>query len=63
VAPRGEGRSWRGQALAPSGVVVDMSSFGRGHHAPRNNVSAFGTEPFIHAGGEQLWIDVCGRTS
>jgi cytokinin dehydrogenase len=40
-----------------------MSSFGRSHRAPRNNVSAFGAEPFIDAGGEQLWIDVCGRTS
>ena len=62
VAPRGEGHSWRGQALAPGGVVVDMSSLGRGHRAPRINVSPAGAEPFVDAGGEQLWIDVLRAT-
>lgn len=59
VAPRGQGHSWRGQSLAPGGVVVDMSSLGRGH---RINVSAAGAEPYVDAGGEQLWIDVLRAT-
>jgi cytokinin dehydrogenase len=61
VAPRGQGHSWRGQALAPGGVVVDMGSLGRG---PRINVSAAmaGAEPFVDAGGEQLWVDVLRAT-
>jgi cytokinin dehydrogenase len=62
VAPRGEGHSWRGQALAPGGVVVDMSSLGRGHRAPRINVYAAGAEPFVDVGGEQLWIEVLRAT-
>jgi cytokinin dehydrogenase len=32
VAPRGQGHSARGQALAPVGIVVDMRSMGRGNH-------------------------------
>ncbi|CAO2037714.1 unnamed protein product [Urochloa humidicola] len=62
VAPRGQGHSWRGQSLAPGGVVVDMRSMGRGAAAPRINVSAAGadaaTRPYVDAGGEQLWADV-----
>jgi cytokinin dehydrogenase len=59
VAPRGQGHSWRGQSLAPGGVVVDMRSMGRGHRAARINVSAAaGAEPYVDAGGEQLWVDV-----
>ncbi|XP_062221234.1 cytokinin dehydrogenase 7-like [Phragmites australis] len=61
VAPRGQGHSWRGQSLAPGGVVVDMRSLGRGHRA-RINVSAAGAEPYVDAGGEQLWIDVLRAT-
>ncbi|XP_062217301.1 cytokinin dehydrogenase 7-like [Phragmites australis] len=61
VAPRGQGHSWRGQALAPGGVVVDMRALGRGHRA-RINVSAAGAEPYVDAGGEQLWIDVLRAT-
>jgi cytokinin dehydrogenase len=57
VAPRGQGHSWRGQALAPGGVVVDMGSLGRG---PRINVSV--AEPFVDVGGEQLWVDVLRAT-
>ncbi|XP_039784678.1 cytokinin dehydrogenase 7-like [Panicum virgatum] len=57
VSPRGQGHSWRGQSLAPGGVVVDMRSMGRG---ARINVSAAaGAEPaYVDAGGEQLWADV-----
>jgi cytokinin dehydrogenase len=58
VAPRGQGHSWRGQSLALGGVVVDMRSMGRGRGAARINVSAAGAEPYVDAGGEQLWIDV-----
>ncbi|CAL5023109.1 unnamed protein product [Urochloa decumbens] len=58
VAPRGQGHSWRGQSLAPGGVVVDMRSMGRGGAAPRINVSAAGAAPYVDAGGEQLWADV-----
>ncbi|CAN6237577.1 unnamed protein product [Urochloa humidicola] len=66
VAPRGQGHSWRGQSLAPGGVVVDMRSMGRGgggSAAPRINVSAAGADdaaapPYVDAGGEQLWADV-----
>ncbi|CAO2045092.1 unnamed protein product [Urochloa humidicola] len=62
VAPRGQGHSWRGQSLAPGGVVVDMRSMGRGAAAPRINVSAAGadaaTRAYVDAGGEQLWADV-----
>ncbi|KAL6630090.1 hypothetical protein ACP70R_029855 [Stipagrostis hirtigluma subsp. patula] len=61
VAPRGQGHSWRGQALAPGGVVVDMRSMGRGHRA-RINVSAADAEPYVDAGGEQLWADVLRAT-
>ncbi|OEL16884.1 Cytokinin dehydrogenase 7 [Dichanthelium oligosanthes] len=61
VAPRGQGHSWRGQSLAPGGVVVDMRSLGRGHRA-RINVSAAGAEPYVDAGGEQLWNDVLRAT-
>ncbi|KAK3156375.1 hypothetical protein QOZ80_2AG0106510 [Eleusine coracana subsp. coracana] len=56
AAPRGQGHSWRGQALAAGGVVVDMRALGR---RARINVSAAaGEEPYVDAGGEQLWIDV-----
>ena len=63
VSPRGQGHSWRGQSLAPGGVVVDMRSMGRGHRAARINVStAAGSEPYVDAGGEQLWADVLRAT-
>ncbi|RCV04848.1 hypothetical protein SETIT_1G034100v2 [Setaria italica] len=62
VAPRGQGHSWRGQSLAPGGVVVDMRSMGRGRRGARINVSAAGAEPYVDAGGEQLWIDVLRAT-
>ncbi|TVU33102.1 hypothetical protein EJB05_24887, partial [Eragrostis curvula] len=68
VAPRGQGHSWRGQSLAPGGVVVDMRALGRGGHhrrgtaAARINVSAAADEPYVDAGGEQLWVDVLRAT-
>ncbi|KAL6603904.1 hypothetical protein ACP70R_044265 [Stipagrostis hirtigluma subsp. patula] len=57
VAPRGQGHSAMGQALAPGGVVIDMRSLGRGD---RVNVSA--DELWVDVGGEQLWIDVLRAT-
>ena len=39
-----------------------MSSLGRGHRAPRINVSAAGAEPYVDVGGEQLWVDVVRAT-
>jgi cytokinin dehydrogenase len=63
VAPRGQGHSARGQALAPGGIVVDMRSLGRGgggDHDHRVNVSSDGS--WADVGGEQLWIDVLRAT-
>lgn len=62
VAPRGQGHSARGQALAPGGVVVDIRSLndhcvGR---CRRMNVSTH--ELWVDVGGEQLWIDVLHTT-
>ncbi|CAL5023108.1 unnamed protein product [Urochloa decumbens] len=59
VAALGKGHSGRGQTLAPGGVVVDMRALGRRcGGAARGNVSAAGAQPYIDAGGEQLWADV-----
>ncbi|CAN6201284.1 unnamed protein product [Urochloa humidicola] len=60
VAPRGQGHSARGQALAPGGIVIDMRSMGRGDHGCRVNVST--NELWVDVGGEQLWIDVLHAT-
>ncbi|WVZ79654.1 hypothetical protein U9M48_027209, partial [Paspalum notatum var. saurae] len=58
VAPRGQGHSARGQALAPGGVVVDMRSLA--DNGTIMSVSA--KERWVDAGGEQLWIDVLHAT-
>ncbi|KAJ1259658.1 hypothetical protein BS78_10G172800 [Paspalum vaginatum] len=58
VAPRGQGHSARGQALASGGVVVDMLSLVE--HGMPMSVSA--KELWVDAGGEQLWIDVLHAT-
>ncbi|RCV22615.1 hypothetical protein SETIT_4G234500v2 [Setaria italica] len=60
VAPRGQGHSARGQALAPGGIVIDMRSMGRGNHGYHANVSS--DELWVDVGGEQLWIDVLHAT-
>ncbi|KAL6839544.1 hypothetical protein ACP4OV_030814 [Aristida adscensionis] len=60
VAPRGQGHSARGQALASGGVVIDMRSLDRGDRSRRVNVSADGL--WVDVGGEQLWIDVLHAT-
>ncbi|CAN6275070.1 unnamed protein product [Urochloa humidicola] len=57
VSARGCGHSTRGQATAPGGVVVDMTSLGRhADSSARLAVSVDGR--YIDAGGEQLWVDV-----
>ncbi|CAD6336502.1 unnamed protein product [Miscanthus lutarioriparius] len=64
VAPRGQGHSARGQAVAPGGVVVDMRSLNDHHRVVgrccRMNVSTH--ELWVDVGGEQLWIDVLHTT-
>nr|CAD1824254.1 unnamed protein product [Ananas comosus var. bracteatus] len=62
IAPRGQGHSVRGQALAPRGVVVDMSSMrgGGGDHEARVSVQVSGR--YVDVGGEQLWVDVLSET-
>ncbi|PAN23608.1 hypothetical protein PAHAL_4G104400 [Panicum hallii] len=57
VAPRGQGHSARGQALAPGGIVIDMRSMRRGDH-----VSMSSEQLWADVGGEQLWIDVLHAT-
>jgi cytokinin dehydrogenase len=58
VSFRGRGHSTMGQALAPGGVVVDMSSLGGG--GGRINVSDDGR--YVDAGGEQTWAEVLNAT-
>ncbi|OEL30386.1 Cytokinin dehydrogenase 10 [Dichanthelium oligosanthes] len=60
VAPRGQGHSARGQALAPGGIVIDMRSMGHGDYG--NHVSMSPNELWVDVGGEQLWIDVLHAT-
>jgi hypothetical protein len=62
LAARGMGHSWRGQALASGGVVVDMRALGRGHRAHINVSAAAGAEPYVETGGKQMWIDVLHAT-
>ncbi|XP_026662638.1 cytokinin dehydrogenase 6-like [Phoenix dactylifera] len=68
IAPRGHGHSVRGQALAPHGVVIEMTSMrrgggGDGDGEPRIRVSPAGSvSGYVDAGGEQFWIDVLRET-
>ncbi|KAK4265652.1 hypothetical protein QN277_026676 [Acacia crassicarpa] len=65
IAARGHGHSTRGQAMAPNGVVLDMSAL-------RQNRLGGGISPVfrdpsrgsyaVDVGGEQLWIDVLQAT-
>ncbi|PIN17273.1 Proteins containing the FAD binding domain [Handroanthus impetiginosus] len=61
ISARGCGHSVRGQAMAPNGVVVDMSSL-------RDNVIGVRVSwhpllgYYADVGGEQLWIDVLHGT-
>ncbi|KAF8745142.1 hypothetical protein HU200_013445 [Digitaria exilis] len=60
VAPRGQGHSSSGQALASGGIVIDMRSMGRHDHGYRVNMSP--NELWVDVGAEQLWIDVLHAT-
>ncbi|KAK8940040.1 Cytokinin dehydrogenase 10 [Platanthera guangdongensis] len=55
VAARGRGHSTRGQALAPGGVVVDMSSLGGG-------IAVSPEGMYVDAGGEKMWYEVLRET-
>ncbi|XP_027177000.1 cytokinin dehydrogenase 3-like [Coffea eugenioides] len=64
IAARGHGHSIRGQAMAPNGVVIEMSSL--------SDCTSNGTKIkvswspslgyYADVGGEQLWIDVLRTT-
>ncbi|XP_047945224.1 cytokinin dehydrogenase 4-like [Salvia hispanica] len=56
VAARGRGHSVRGQAMAGGGVVVDMTSLGKGKGKERIRIDLEGM--YADVGGEQLWVDV-----
>ncbi|CBI27904.3 unnamed protein product, partial [Vitis vinifera] len=63
IAARGRGHSLGGQAMAPNGVVVDMTSLknsgaGIGIKVTKNPVSG----SYADVGGHQLWIDVLQAT-
>lgn len=63
VAARGQGHSVRGQAMAPNGVVVDMTSLkthGNGFGITVSGSPSMGWHADV--GGEQLWIDVLHAT-
>ena len=63
IAPRGRGHSLRGQAMAPYGVVVEMTSLNNSSHGSRIMVSGNPTSGwYADVGGEQLWIDVLQAT-
>nr|CAB3468247.1 unnamed protein product [Digitaria exilis] len=60
VAPRGQGHSSRGQALASGGIVIDMRSMGRHDHDYHVNMSP--NELWVDVSAKQLWIDVLHAT-
>ncbi|XP_030487220.2 cytokinin dehydrogenase 3 [Cannabis sativa] len=68
IAPRGQGHSIRGQAMAQNGVVINMTAL-KGHRngtgiVVSGNRTASGSGYYYYAdvGGEQLWIDVLHAT-
>ncbi|XP_028751575.1 cytokinin dehydrogenase 3 [Neltuma alba] len=64
IAARGQGHSTRGQAMAPNGVVVDMSALRRQRLG--SGIGSVFHDPsvgyYADVGGEQLWIDVLHAT-
>lgn len=71
IAARGHGHSTRGQAMAPNGVVVDMTSLKnyRPHASgisvnSSNNlgININNNDNYADVGGGQLWIDVLHAT-
>ncbi|XP_010090054.2 cytokinin dehydrogenase 4 [Morus notabilis] len=67
IAPRGQGHSVRGQAMARRGIVVNMTSLAR-HGNNNYNIGIkvvkenFHLGPYVDVGGEQIWIDVLRDT-
>lgn len=53
VAPRGVGHSTYGQAQAPEGIVIDMTSL-------PSSIQVYKT--YVDAGGGALWVDVLTET-
>lgn len=67
IAARGRGHSLQGQAMAPNGVVVEMTSLNNCSGGSRITVTktpppGSGLGSFVDVGGEQLWIDVLQAT-
>ncbi|XP_022147588.1 cytokinin dehydrogenase 3-like [Momordica charantia] len=61
VAAKGRGHSVRGQAMAPNGVVVEMTSIDN----PGPRIAVLGSPSagfYADVGGEQLWVDVLNAT-
>lgn len=69
IAAKGRGHSLHGQAMAPHGVVVEMTSLnncspGSRITVTKNPISGSGSvsESYVDVGAEQLWIDVLRAT-
>lgn len=63
VAAKGNAHSVWGQAMAASGVVVDMLSLNKNGNRSRIEISGNkGSGFYADVGGEQLWIDVLNET-
>ncbi|KAM1178688.1 hypothetical protein ACFX13_018283 [Malus domestica] len=71
IAARGHGHSTRGQAMAPNGVVVDMTSLknysphvsGISVNSSNNSgININNNDNYADVGGGQLWIDVLHAT-
>lgn len=64
IAARGHGHSVRGQAMAPNGIVVEMSSLS--DYSSNETKIKVSWSPslgyYADVGGEQLWIDVLRTT-
>ncbi|GMN53104.1 hypothetical protein TIFTF001_022240 [Ficus carica] len=65
IAPRGQGHSVRGQAMARSGIVVNMTSLdshGIGIKLVVSENSNNNWGPYVDVGGGQIWVDVLRET-
>lgn len=68
IAPRGQGHSVRGQAMARNGIVVNMTSLdsnGIGINVVASENSNDNNNlwwPYVDVGGGQIWVDVLRET-
>ncbi|CAK9875407.1 unnamed protein product [Sphagnum jensenii] len=60
VAAKGRGHSINGQAQAPEGIVIEMSTMRGIKMMPEGDADCPG--PFVDAAGGELWIDVLKAT-